>query len=195
MLLSFLQPCWLTPWNLVTKMLAKQLKEPLALAVRRDATVAELQSMIESLTGLRCASQRLYGPARPADRSGRAGSAAAAAAAAGMRLLPTADRAAQGAALWDCGFWEKEPQAQQQQEPVVVWVAPVPGVFPLSLTHSLSRVATFRDERIVLRRPWYAELGDVVPDGIGCRDTNGSVECSMYCIYESTVDEAHDSVA
>ena len=56
-------------------------------------------------------------------------------------------------------------------------------------------VATFRDERIVLRRPWYAELGDVVPDGIGCRDTNGSVECSMYCIYESTVDEAHDSVA
>jgi hypothetical protein len=129
-LLSFLQPCWLTPWNLVTKMLSKQLQEPLELRVRRDATVGELQGMIETATGMRGARQRLY-VARPAAarrESDNSGMDTNTATAASMRLLRTDDSAIQIAAL--CSFWPAVADAQEtdNERPfVVVWLAAVPG--------------------------------------------------------------------
>eukprot|EP01043_Picozoa_sp_COSAG02_P109675 COSAG02_NODE_45768_length_354_cov_0.811765_1_plen_118_part_11 len=101
-LLSFLQPCWLTPWNLVTKMLSKQLQEPLELSLRHDATVGELQGMIETATGMRCARQRLYVGRLAADCS-ESDHSNVSAALSGMQLLRTDDPAAQVSAL--CTFW------------------------------------------------------------------------------------------
>ena len=113
-LVSFLQPCWLTPWNLVTKMLAKQLSEPLALSVQCDATVGELQALIERATGVLAARQRLYatkpGSAVPTGSDGD-GDSAGRGVAADMRLVPTADSEARSVALQDCGLW---PAAQSQ---------------------------------------------------------------------------------
>lgn len=133
--LSFLQPCWLTPWNLVTKMLSKQLHEPLELSVRRDATVGDLQGMIETATGMRCARQRLYVARLAADCTERDHSSATEAIL-GMQLLRTDKPTAQIAAL--CTFWpgasatQRETDKEQRQEPFAVWLAAVPGSPQLS---------------------------------------------------------------
>ena len=160
-LVSFLQPCWLTPWNLVTKMLAKQLSEPLALSVQCDATVGELQALIERATGVLAARQRLYatkpGSAVPTGSDGD-GDSAGRGVAADMRLVPTSDSEARSVALQDCGLWpaaQSEAAAvaavdgdQQAGPPVTmldqeaaaatVWVAAIPdAAFPVAKTSAV----------------------------------------------------------
>ena len=106
---SFLQPCWLTPWNLVTKMLAKRLAEPLELALpRQGATVAELRAKLESATGVSALRQRLYACGGPAGA---------------LRPLP------RGGTLREAGLWEGAAEGGADGA-AAVWLAAAPGAQP-----------------------------------------------------------------